>query len=88
MFADIYQDLSLDEEAKLPLPDNWIRTMRLSIPQGDYENDSATIVVYQDRRSGLETEEHPFITRALNEARLFFCKIIIFCNVFYFVKET
>lgn len=66
---DIYQDLSLDEESKIPLPENWIRTMKASLRHGNNDDDS-NIVVYQDLKSGLETEEHPIISKALHTVRL------------------
>ena len=68
-FPDIYQDITFNEESQLPLPDKWIRTMKLAVQRSDNEDELSNIIIYQDLKNGLETEEHPLITRAMNEAR-------------------
>lgn len=51
-------DLSEEEESNLPLPKNWIRTI------DTYGNSQ-----YRDVRSGVQSEEHPYIIQALDAAR-------------------
>lgn len=63
-----YKDLSLDEESILPLPAQWLRSMKISLGEGGDSN-SKTDIVYRNTISGLESEEHPLIVKALNAAR-------------------
>ena len=64
------KDISLEEEANLPLPRDWTRTMRISLNDGGDNPRSETI--YKNLSSGLESEEHPFLLKAMNIARFHF----------------
>ena len=55
------QDLSEDEEASLPLPPDWMRSMDSDRQQ----------TVYKNTTIGLESHEHPYIHEAMNSARKF-----------------
>lgn len=63
-----YKDISLDEEATLPLPAQWLRSMKISFGEGG-DSSNKTEIVYRNTVSGLESEEHPFVVKALNAAR-------------------
>ena len=63
-----YKDLSLDEESILPLPAQWLRSMKISLGEGGDSNNK-TEIVYRNTDSGLESEEHPLLVKALNAAR-------------------
>jgi hypothetical protein len=51
-------DITDEEEANLPLPDNWLRIVDIN-----------GYITYKDTRLNVETEEHPYIHRALMAAR-------------------
>lgn len=55
----MYSDLSEEEEAQLPLPPNWVRTVTASIGN----------IVYKNLKTGAESDEHPFVLQAMNAAR-------------------
>ena len=64
------RDISLDEEAILPLPSQWLRSMKISLGEvGDSSTSNKTEIIYRNTVSGLESEEHPLLVRALNAAR-------------------
>ena len=52
------KDISESEEAHLPLPDGWIKILRVN-----------SGLVYKDAATNNESDEHPFILEALNAAR-------------------
>lgn len=56
-----YQDISEEEEAALPLPENWIRT--ISLTAGN--NATSSGILYKNIKLGLESEEHPLIYQAM-----------------------
>jgi len=62
------KDISLEEEANLPLPKDWIRTMRMSLNESGADN-LPSETIYKNLTSGLESEEHPFLLKAMNIAR-------------------
>lgn len=62
-----YRDISLEEEAALPLPSDWARTMKLSLGHGGDSSEVDT--VYRNIVTGIESEEHPLLVKALNLAR-------------------
>jgi hypothetical protein len=58
-------DISPEEEGQLPLPKGWIR----SISNNNSKTEVAGSFFYKDLGTGNESQEHPFITQALNAAR-------------------
>lgn len=52
-------DITKDEEAQLPLPDNWASQYSSSINQ----------VIYRNVNTGVESFEHPYILQAMSAAR-------------------
>lgn len=57
-----FEDISPEEEANLPLPGDWMRTIQ-SRPDG------VKFRVYKNIKTGQEIDEHPIISRAMNVAR-------------------
>jgi hypothetical protein len=63
----LFTDLSPDDEKNLPLPQNWVRTSKISLnSSGGTINEG---LHYKNIRTGLETEDNPFIIQALNSAK-------------------
>ena len=52
-------DITKDEEAQLPLPDNWASQYSSSLNQ----------VIYRNVNTGVESFEHPYILQAMSAAR-------------------
>ncbi len=57
-----FEDVSPEEEANLPLPADWMRTIQT-------REDGMKVRVYKNIKSGQELDEHPIIARAMNVAR-------------------
>jgi hypothetical protein len=67
MIASEYQDISIGDEEQLPLPEGWIRSMKISLSEGGLPTNSD--LIYKNVNTGQESDEHPYIVKALNLAR-------------------
>ena len=56
-----FKDISQAEQDRLPLPDGWIRSLRVV--------DEGTETIYKNRKSGLELIDHPLLIQALHETK-------------------
>lgn len=57
----LYEDISPDEEGQLPLPQDWIRTIK--------NKNGTNIRIYRNVKTGQELDEHPIIARSMNVAK-------------------
>jgi hypothetical protein len=68
--APLYEDISVEEECNLPLPDGWIRVVKyLGERNEDGLINNLTTRVYKNLNSSQESFEHPLIAKALSKAR-------------------